>query len=101
MIDVLHQTCLTILYPSIANMVLSLTDCSIEREKVTLLLPHALAYDNINISSLIFIEQGPHAMSQVQLGTFAVIYKLLNTCTEDMDIQSLVQNIQSSIPLVI
>ena len=82
-------------------MVLSLTDHSIERAKVPSSLPHALAYDNINISSSIFIEQGPQAMSKVQSGTFAVIYELLKARAEDMDIQSLVQNLQSSFPLII
>ena len=40
-------------------------------------------------------------MSKFQLGTFAVIYELLNTCAEDMDIQALVQNLWSSSPLII
>jgi hypothetical protein len=101
MINVLHQTCLTVLYPSIANMVQALADCSIERARAVSLHPHALAYDNANVSSSIFVEQGPNTMSKVQSGTFAVIYELLNACAEDMDIKPLIENLCRSSPLVI
>ncbi|KAH9010956.1 hypothetical protein EDB83DRAFT_2234192 [Lactarius deliciosus] len=99
MIDVLHRTSLTVSYPSVATMVHSLADRSIERAKAASLLPHALAYDNINISSSIFVEQGPSAMSKVQSGTFAVIYELLNARAEDMDIKPLAENLRRSSPL--
>ncbi|KAH9172598.1 hypothetical protein EDB89DRAFT_1850933 [Lactarius sanguifluus] len=99
MIDVLHRTSLTVSYPSVATMVQSLADRSIERAKAASLLPHALAYDNINISSSIFVEQGPSAMSKVQSGTFAVIYELLNARAEDMDIKPLAENLRHSSPL--
>jgi hypothetical protein len=99
MIDVLHQTSLTVSYASILTMVQALADRSIERAKATSLLPHTLAYDNINISSSIYVEQGPNAMSKVQSGTFAVIYELLNARVEDMDIKPLVDNLQRSSPL--
>ncbi|KAF8264453.1 hypothetical protein EI94DRAFT_1772666 [Lactarius quietus] len=101
MIDVLHRTCLTISYASIATMVQALADRSIERAKAASLIPHALAYDNINISSSIFVEQGPNAMSKVQSGTFAVIYELFNARLEDMDIKPLVENFRRSSPLVL
>lgn len=101
MIDVLHRTCLTVSYTSISNMVLALADRSIERAKDASLRPHALAYDNVNISSSIFVEQGPNTMSKVQSGTFAVIYELLNARAEDMDIKPLVENLRRSSPLVL
>jgi hypothetical protein len=99
MIDVLHRTCLTVSYASISAMVQSLADRSIEQVKAASLHPHALAYDNINISSSIFVEQGPNAMSKVQSGTFAVVYELLNARAEDMDIGPLVENLRQSSPL--
>ncbi|KAH9007941.1 hypothetical protein EDB83DRAFT_2236063 [Lactarius deliciosus] len=101
MIDVLHQTGLTVSYNSISSLVLKLADRSIERAKAASLLPHALAYDNINISSSIYVEQGPNAMSKVQSGTFTVIYKLLNAQAEDMDMRPLIKNLRRSSPLVI
>ncbi|KAF8263752.1 hypothetical protein EI94DRAFT_1772848 [Lactarius quietus] len=100
MIDVLHRTCLTVSYASIATMVQALVDCSIERAKATSLIPHALAYDNINISSSIFVEQGPNAMSKVQSGTFAVIYELFNARLEDMDIKPLSYISQTAVTIV-
>ncbi|KAI9436430.1 hypothetical protein H4582DRAFT_2078512 [Lactarius indigo] len=99
MIDVLHRTSLAVSYPSVATMVQSLADRSIERGMAASLRPHALAYDNINISSSIFVEQGPSAMSKVQSGTFAVIYELLNARAEDMDIKPLAENLRRSSPL--
>ena len=100
MINVLHQTCLVVSYPSIASMVQALADCSIERAKAAVLQPHALAYDNINISSLIFVEQGPNTMSKVQSGTFAVVYELLNACVKDMIIKPMIERLRRSSPLV-
>ncbi|KAH8988185.1 hypothetical protein EDB83DRAFT_2239866 [Lactarius deliciosus] len=101
MIDVLHRTGLTVSYNSISSLVLKLADRSIERAKAASLLPHALAYDNINISSSIYVEQGPNAMSKVQSGMFAVIYELLNARAEDMDMRPLIKNLRRSSPLVI
>ena len=100
MINVLHRTCLVVSYPSIASMVQALADRSIERAKAAVLQPHALAYDNINISSLIFVEQGPNTMSKVQSGTFAVVYELLNACVKDMDIKPMIKRLRCSSPLV-
>ncbi|KAH8976405.1 hypothetical protein EDB86DRAFT_2823855 [Lactarius hatsudake] len=99
MIDILHRTGLTVSYNSISSMVQSLADRSIERAKAASLLPHALAYDNINISSSIYVEQGPNTMSKVQSGTFGVIYELLNARAEDMSIRPLIDNLQRSSPL--
>ncbi|KAF8270305.1 hypothetical protein EI94DRAFT_1571690 [Lactarius quietus] len=100
MIDVLHRTCLVVSYPSILSMVQALADCSIERVKAASLLPHALAYDNINISSSIYVEQGPNTMSEVQSGTFTVVYELLNAHAEDMDIKPMIEKLSHSFPLV-
>ena len=101
MIDVLHRSCLVVSYPSIASMVQALADRSIERAKAAALQPHALAYDNINISSSIFVKQGPNTMSKVQSGTFAVVYELLNARVEDMDIKPMIERLRSSSPLEI
>jgi hypothetical protein len=45
-------------------------------------------------------EQGPNTMSKVQLGTFAVIYELLNAHEEDMDIEPMIMNLSRSSDLV-
>jgi len=40
--------------------------------------PHVLCYDNINISTSIFVEQCASVPAKVQSGTFAIIYKVQN-----------------------
>ena len=103
MISVLHRTCLSVSYPSIASIIHALADHSIERARDVSMSPHILAYDNVNISSSIFVEQGPKAMSKVQSGTFGVIYELAGACaaSEDMRILPMMTNFQRSSPLVI
>src|ERR1700761_6176092 len=53
MISVLHRSCLSVSYLSIAALVHSLAEHSIERAQAASLQPHILAYDNINVSSSI------------------------------------------------
>ena len=101
MISVLHRSCLSVLYPSIAAVVHSLAEHSIERAQAISRQPHVLAYDNVNVSSSIFVEQGPNTMSKVQSGTFAVIYELAGACAEDMRILPLMTSLQCSSPLSI
>lgn len=101
MIDVLHHACLTMSYSSINSVITALADRSIEQACLAASCPHALAYDNINISSSIFVEQGPNAMNKVQSRTFAVIYELCNACPEDMLIQPMVDMFKKSSPLAI
>ena len=96
MIDVLHSACLSMSYSSIASIITALADCSFEQARIAASRPHALAYDNINISSSIFVEQGPNAMSKVQSGTFAVIYELSNMDPKDMKVQPLLEKFRKS-----
>lgn len=101
MISVLHRSCLSVSYPSIAAVIHSLAEHSIEQAQFVSLRPHVLAYDNMNVSSSIFVEQGPNAMSKVQSGTLAVIYELSGACAEDMCILPMMTNLQHSSPLSI
>jgi hypothetical protein len=99
LMNILHQSCLSMSYSSIATILSNLADKSIEEARIVAAGPHALGYDNINISSSIYVEQGPNTMSKVQSGTFAVIYELLGARPEDMKIQPMVENLNKSIPL--
>jgi hypothetical protein len=80
-------------------MISSLADRSIELAQAVASGPHGLAYDNINISTSIFVEQRPGAMSKVQSGTFAVIYKLLDARREDMQLEPMLERFRNSSPL--
>ncbi|KAF8264462.1 hypothetical protein EI94DRAFT_1703219 [Lactarius quietus] len=92
MIDVLHRTGLLVSYSSIAKMAQALADHSVERAWAACLHPHALVYDNINVSSLIFVKQGRNMMSKVPLGTFRVINELCNAQSEDILLDPLINN---------
>jgi len=99
LMNVLHHSCLTMSYSSTSAIISALADSSIAKAKLAASRPHALTYDNINISTSIFVEQGPNMMSKVQSGTFAVIYELLNARPQDMRIQPMVENLKKSSPL--
>jgi hypothetical protein len=99
LINVLHHCCFSLSYSSISAMISSLADRSIEQAQVVASGPHGLAYDNINISTSIFVEQRPGAMNKVQSGTFAVIYKLLDARCEDMLLEPMLERFRNSSPL--
>ena len=96
LLNILHHSCLSLSYSSITTIITALADSSIERAKIAASLPHALTYDNINISTSIFVEQGPNMMSKVQSGTFAVLYELLNARSEDMQVEPMIEKLRNS-----
>ena len=98
---VLHHSCLSMSYSSINSILHALANRSIEQARLISRGPHLLAYDNINISTSIFVEQVPGMPNKVQSGTFAVIYELLNAQLEDMKIQPLMDNLKKSLPLML
>jgi hypothetical protein len=99
LMNVLHRCCFSLSYSSISSIISSLADRSIEQAQAVASGPHGLAYDNINISTSIFVEQRPGAMNKVQSGTFAVIYKLLDARHEDMKLEPMLERFRNSSPL--
>ena len=55
----LHHSCLSMSYSSINFIITSLADSTIEKAQDAAFGPHTLAYNNINISTSIFVEQKP------------------------------------------
>jgi hypothetical protein len=100
MIDILHQSALTMSYTSVLKVLESLSEHSLQtaRDYVNH-FPHALAYDNINISTSIFVEQRENMPSKVQSGTFPVIYELLNANPEHMQLEPMIARFKLSSPL--
>lgn len=100
MVDILHQSALTMSYTSVLRVLESLSEHSLQtaRDYVNH-FPHALAYDNINISTSIFVEQRENMPSKVQLGTFPVIYELLNANPEHMKLEPMIARFKMSSPL--
>jgi hypothetical protein len=101
LMTVLHHSCLSLSYGSINSILSNLADSSIGKARQVASGPHALAYDNINISTSIFVEQVPGMPNKVQSGTFAVIYELLNANPAHMNIQSIVERLKTSSPLLL
>jgi hypothetical protein len=77
-------------------MIDTLAECSLEDAQKVATGPHAFTYDNLSLSSSIFVEQAPGAMSKVQSGTFAVLYELLNAKPEDMELEAIMLCLQTA-----
>ena len=100
MIDILHQSALTMSYTSVMKVLESLSEHSLQTaQDYVNHSPHALAYDNINISTSIFVEQRDNMPSKVQSGTFPVIYELLNANPEHMKLEPMIARFRMSSPL--
>lgn len=99
LMNVLNQSCWTPAYRSIVKIIAALASHAIEDARRVAAGPHSLAYDNINISSSIFVEQTPSAMSKVQSGMFGVIYKLFNASPEHMRLAPMMKRLKESKPL--
>ena len=90
-IDVLFRCCLTISYDGIAKLLSRLSQQCITLTKRIASTPHMFCYDNINISSSIFVEQrGSATPAKVQSGTFAILYGLQNATLDDLKLQPIV-----------
>ncbi|KAJ3497569.1 hypothetical protein NLJ89_g10331 [Agrocybe chaxingu] len=87
MSEILRRSCLIVSYSNITSMINYLAERSIERARIAACSTYALVYDNVNISTSIFVEQGPNATGKVQSGALAVIDELVNTHAEDMQLQ--------------
>ncbi|KAF9039934.1 hypothetical protein BJ165DRAFT_1392786 [Panaeolus papilionaceus] len=99
LIQALHRSCLGVSYTAISSISTTLAESELEAARIAADKAHGLSYDNINVSSSIFVEQGPNAMSKVQSGTFAVIYELLNANKDDMKLAPILERLKSAPPL--
>ncbi|KAJ3545921.1 hypothetical protein NMY22_g2257 [Coprinellus aureogranulatus] len=101
LLDVLHLACLTMPYTTIRHLIDAISLGCVRVAASIALGPHSLSYDNINLSTSIFVEQGPRTPSKVQSGTFAVIYELYGAMRSDMLLAPMHANLLSSTPLTI
>jgi hypothetical protein len=76
-IEALHRCGLSLSFVSIIKLRGTLADRCIELASEVAAGAHVLCWDNINISTSIFVEQRKDAPSKVQSGTFAVMYKVI------------------------
>ncbi|KAG1848130.1 hypothetical protein F4604DRAFT_1974034, partial [Suillus subluteus] len=69
---------LCISFTSLLKLLEILSDQCIERAHRIARGPHVMCYNNINISTSIFIEQHASRLAKVQSGTFAILYEVQN-----------------------
>ena len=91
-IDALHKCGLSVSYPSVLGALSSLANrcidlaCSVGRGV------HMFCYDNINLSTSIFVEQrGASSPAKVTSGTFAVLYEVRNGNPEHMKLAPIME----------
>ncbi|KAF9234843.1 hypothetical protein BU15DRAFT_78605 [Melanogaster broomeanus] len=77
-IEALHKCGLCISFTSLTALLKNLATQSLDQAARIVRGPHIMCYDNINISTSIFVEQRASAPAKVQSGTFAVLYEVRN-----------------------
>jgi hypothetical protein len=77
-IEALYKCGLCISFMSLLTLLEKLAVHYIEHAKQVACQPHMMCYDNINISTSIFVKQRSDAPAKVQSGTFAILYKVHN-----------------------
>ena len=74
MINTLHKCGLCLSFDSIQTLIKQLALLCIILATWVAYGPHAPCWDNINMKTLIFVEQRGDIPAKVQLGTMAVLY---------------------------
>ncbi|KII82620.1 hypothetical protein PLICRDRAFT_71144, partial [Plicaturopsis crispa FD-325 SS-3] len=77
-IDTLNRLGLSIAYDSIQKLLSQLANQMITRNRQVARGPHAMCYDNINISTSTFTEQRTSGPAKVTSGTFSMLYAIEN-----------------------
>ncbi|KAJ7900785.1 hypothetical protein B0H13DRAFT_2252169 [Mycena leptocephala] len=97
-IDALFRCGLSVGYDSVLNLVQSVGDgCTAKAAEFAATEPHGLGYDNMNISTSIFVEQrGANGPAKVTSGTFGVLYGLRNAKLDHMLIAPIMKRFRES-----
>ncbi|KAG0698558.1 hypothetical protein DFH29DRAFT_1081734 [Suillus ampliporus] len=93
-IEALHKCGLCISFTSLLKLLERLAEQCINRACQIARGPHVMCYDNINISTSIFVEQRASAPAKVQSGTFAVLYEVRNGNPAHMQLAPILQRAQ-------
>ncbi|KAJ7626969.1 hypothetical protein FB45DRAFT_749875 [Roridomyces roridus] len=96
-IDALFRCGMSVSYDSVLHSIQSLASHSMLQAVQVAAEPHAFCYDNVNISTSIFVEQrGAAGPAKVTSGTFGILYKLRNARADDMLIAPMMQRFKLS-----
>lgn len=95
-IEALYQCGLAISFPSLLRLLNNLATRCIEDATRAALDSHLFCYDNINISTSIYVEQRASAPAKVQSGTFAILYAIHNANPEHMRLSPMLHRAQQA-----
>ncbi|KAI9436006.1 hypothetical protein H4582DRAFT_2112186 [Lactarius indigo] len=95
-IEALHRCGLSMCFTSVMNNIAALADQCLKLAVNVGSGPHIFCYDNIQISTSIFVEQrGSSGPAKVTSGTFGVLYKVRNNGTpEKMELAPIMEHFQ-------
>ncbi|KAF8272425.1 hypothetical protein EI94DRAFT_1566159 [Lactarius quietus] len=95
-IEALHRCGLSLSYTSVLNNISSLADHCIQVAVGVGSGIHVFCYDNVQISTSIFVEQrGPSGPSKVTSGTFGLLYEVRNGNPEHMRLAPIMERFRS------
>ncbi|KAG0694508.1 hypothetical protein DFH29DRAFT_787317, partial [Suillus ampliporus] len=97
-IEALYKCGLCISFTSLLTLLEKLAAHCLEHAQVAR-QPHMMCYDNINISTLIFVEQRSDAPTKVQSGTFAILYEVRNGNRDHMRLSPMLNRALNATPL--
>lgn len=96
-IDALHRCGLSVSYTSVLKTIEILAAHCMKKAMEAGRDMHGTGYDNINLSTSIFVEQrGALGPAKVTSGTFAVLYKLRNGIAEHMKLAPILERLKSA-----
>jgi hypothetical protein len=90
-IEVLQKCGLSLSFKSIFSLQDDLALIKISELSQIARGPHKMGYDNLNISTSIFMEQWSWGPAKVQSGTFTILYKLRNISEEAMQLAPILE----------
>ncbi|KAH9160733.1 hypothetical protein EDB89DRAFT_1885651 [Lactarius sanguifluus] len=91
-IEALHRCGLSVCFTSVMNNIAALADQCLKLAVKVGSGPHVFCYDNIQISTSIFVEQrGSSGPAKVTSGTFGVLYKVRNGRPEQMKLAPILE----------
>ncbi|KII83170.1 hypothetical protein PLICRDRAFT_77559, partial [Plicaturopsis crispa FD-325 SS-3] len=94
--DTLHKLGLSISYDSIRKLLKSLAKSLIAEAGEVARGPHAMCYDNINISTSIHVEQRTNGPAKVQSGTFPMLYAIENHPLSAFDLEPIMERARTA-----
>ena len=87
------------MFTSLLTLINQLTSQCVDEAIQIAQHPHVFCYDNINISTSIFVEQCLSAPAKVQSGTFPILYAIENVSWHDMRLGPMLRRAHSAADL--